>query len=179
MTTLLLLRHAKAEPLQTSDHSRTLTLQGREQATHIAQLLQEQGLIPQVVLCSDSVRTRQTWQVISAQLGLTDVENGPRVFYHSDLYEGGINDVVGYSASVAPETDVVLVVGHEPVISGTAARLASPESDPALISRVRVGVPTATVCVLHLDSIEDLQGEELGRHQARLDQIITAPEHVD
>jgi phosphohistidine phosphatase len=46
----------------------------------------------------------------------------------------------------------LLVVGHEPTVSHLAAGLAGPDSDPATVARVRVGVPTASWSLLDVAS---------------------------
>ena len=88
MTThrLVLLRHAKAEHgLDVPDHDRPLTLRGRRQSAEVGTALAEAGLVPDLVLCSSSVRTRQTWELARGPLGAE-----PEVVFSDELYDAGV-----------------------------------------------------------------------------------------
>ncbi|MBO9556120.1 histidine phosphatase family protein [Cellulomonas sp.] len=137
---LLLLRHAKAEhPERISDHQRPLSLVGRRQSPRVGTALTAAGLVPDLVLCSSSLRTRQTWE-----LARTTLDADPEVQLLDEVYDAGVRSLVELLQGVPAEARTVLVVGHEPTMSQTAAALASPESDPTTLARVRVGVPTAS-----------------------------------
>ncbi len=138
--TLILLRHAKAEhPDGMPDHERPLALQGRRQSGRVGAALAAAGLIPDLVLCSSSTRTRQTWELARATLGAE-----PRTRYLDEVYDAGVRGLVELVASAPDEAHTLLVVGHEPTMSHTAATLAGPQSDEAAWARVQVGVPTAS-----------------------------------
>lgn len=142
---LVLLRHAKAEPSgSVADALRPLALVGRKQATRIGPALVELGVVPEVVLCSDAVRTRQTWDLLKVGLG----DSEPEVTISGDVYTAGVEEILALVAAVDPRVRTVLVVGHEPVMSAVAAYLAGPGSDPAAFAQVQVGVPTAAYSVL-------------------------------
>ena len=67
---LMLLRHAKAElggPGMT-DFERPLAGRGRKAAARMGRYLAENGLAPDLVLCSPARRTRETWEIASAAL---------------------------------------------------------------------------------------------------------------
>ncbi|MEP7763246.1 histidine phosphatase family protein [Sanguibacter sp. 25GB23B1] len=142
---LVLLRHAKAEPGgRVSDELRPLALPGRKQALRVGTALAGLGLVPERVLCSDAVRTRQTWDLLRPGLG--DVS--PDVTVTGEIYSAGVEDIVRLVRESEEPVRTLLVVGHEPVMSAVAARLAGPGSDSAGLAQVRVGVQTATYVVL-------------------------------
>lgn len=146
MTThrLVLLRHAKAEHgLDVPDHDRPLTLRGRRQSAEVGTALAEAGLVPDLVLCSSSVRTRQTWELARGPLGAE-----PEVVFSDELYDAGVDQVLAAVRAADEATGVVLVVGHEPAMSRAAAALAGLGSDEATYARVQAGVPTAAWSVL-------------------------------
>ncbi|HZI98950.1 MAG TPA: histidine phosphatase family protein, partial [Actinomycetales bacterium] len=59
---LLLIRHAKAAPDDDGgDHGRGLTARGRRDAAAIGRWLADNDLVPDLVLCSDARRARETW----------------------------------------------------------------------------------------------------------------------
>lgn len=70
---LILLRHADSEVTsKVRDHDRPLSQEGKAEAKQIAQLLSSQGWIPDLVLASNSKRTKQTLDEMAevvAQLG--------------------------------------------------------------------------------------------------------------
>ncbi len=144
---LVLLRHAKAEPGGgMSDELRPLAQTGRKQAGKVGVALRTSGLVPDLVLCSAAVRTRQTWALAAARIG----DGAPDPAVTEDLYSAGVEDVLEL---VHGCTEVwvrtILVVGHEPTMAATAAHLANPKrSESGAIAQVRVGVPTATYSVL-------------------------------
>lgn len=154
--TLVLLRHAKSDrPAGVADHDRPLTRRGRRDAAAVGEWLAEHDLVPDLVLCSDATRARQTWEVAHAHLGAevpTRVE--PR------LYDASAEAAVQVVAELEDGVRSVLVVGHEPTMSQVAVALAGPQSDPALLAEVGAHLPTSGVVVLeHRGRWGDLQAE--------------------
>ena len=143
---LVLLRHAKAEhELDVPDAQRPLTVRGRRQSAEVGAALAAAGLVPDLVLCSSSVRTRQTWELAKATLGVE-----PPVTVSDELYDAGVDQVLAAVRAADEAAGVVLVVGHEPAMSRTASALAGLGSDDAVYARIQLGVPTASWSVLTL-----------------------------
>lgn len=141
---LVLLRHAKAEHgMDVPDVRRPLTARGRRQSAEVGTALAAAGLVPDLVLCSSSLRTRQTWELARATLGAD-----PPVRYADELYDAGVDQVIAAVRAADEAAGVVLVVGHEPAMSRTAAALAALGSDEASYARIQLGVPTASWSVL-------------------------------
>jgi len=152
---LLLLRHAKAEhPDLLADVQRPLSLVGRRQSARVGVALAEADLVPDLVLCSSSVRTRQTWELVRGSLGAD-----PDVQFLEDLYYAGSHAVVDLVRAVPGDVRTLLVVGHEPTMSQAAVLLAGPDSDPTTLARVRVGVPTASWSLLEVDGWDGLAAQ--------------------
>ncbi len=144
MKTLLLLRHAKAG-VGAPDHSRGLTGRGRRQSAAAGRYLAAEGLLPELVLCSDARRTRETLD----GLGL---EDGAAVRFAPELYDGHTPEVLALARAAAPASlSRVLVIGHNPAIS-EAGRLLAREGDPAALARLALGMPTAGLAVLKFDA---------------------------
>lgn len=145
---LVLLRHAKAEPATTSDDAlRPLALRGRTQAAGLSAALVALGTVPDVVLVSSALRTRQTWDLAKGGLNGRRAD-GPRVVVTDSLYNARVGDVLALVGELDDSVRTVLVIGHEPTMAATASFLAGPGSDDAALAQVRVGVPTATYSVL-------------------------------
>ena len=149
---LVLLRHAKAEhPDLIADIQRPLSLVGRRQSAGVGTGLAAADLVPDLVLCSASVRTRQTWELARSTLGAD-----PEVRYLEDLYYSGSHALMDLVRAVPDDVRTLLVVGHEPTMSQAAVLLAGPESDPETLARVRVGVPTASWSLLEVSAWDAL-----------------------
>jgi len=118
---LILWRHAEAEE-GSPDEQRKLTSKGHKQAEKMADWLSERLSKPIKVLASPAVRTQQTVKAFSGKFDTSDA--------------------VGLSASPASILEAVgwpnaggtiIVVGHQPTLGMTAARLLSgKESEWAL-----------------------------------------------
>ena len=145
---LVLLRHAKAEHAgeHGADEVRPLALPGRRQAGRVGAALRADDLVPEVALVSPAVRARQTWELVRAAFGDAD----PEVVTTDGLYAGDVGDVLAALREVDERVRSVLVVGHEPTMSAAAHALASADSDPGALARVRVHLPTAGYAVLEL-----------------------------
>lgn len=145
--TLLLLRHATAEPDRGGgDHGRPLSAQGRRDAAAVGARLAERDLVPDLVLSSDAARARQTSDLVRAALPRPVAARiEPR------LYAASAAALVAVVAETGDDVRALLVVGHEPALSASATALAGPGSEPGLVTAVRAHLPTAGVAVLELD----------------------------
>ena len=142
---LLVVRHAKAGyPDGVADHDRPLTDRGVRDARDVGEWLATERLVPDLVLCSTSVRTRQTWELATEALG-ADVE----VQHERRLYAADADTVLDIVRTYGGEHQTVAVVGHEPGLSTMAQSIADPDaSDPDELKSLRDGFPTAAVVVL-------------------------------
>ena len=164
---LVLLRHAKAQQdFDGPDALRALTGVGQRQSAWVGESLRAAGLAPELTLVSSAVRTQQTWSYLADAF---DPE--PETDQRDELYGAGPGTVLEVVRGVDERVRTVLVVGHEPTISRTAALLASGDSSPELVERVAWGVPTATYAVLELSRGWDA----LDPQGARLVDVVVAP----
>lgn len=125
MKRLWLLRHGKSRwdiPDQ-PDHDRPLAPRGERASRRMARLMRNLAAAPDLVLCSDACRTRQTWALIEE-----DWSNAratiPPVVVTRELYEctsARICDVIATQAETARE---LLVIGHNPGLEDWLADLA-------------------------------------------------------
>ncbi|MFU8827788.1 MAG: SixA phosphatase family protein, partial [Brevefilum sp.] len=71
MKTLLLMRHAKSswKDDNLTDHARPLKKRGRKDAKRIAQVMDKNDLIPDLILSSSAVRAAETAEIIADNLG--------------------------------------------------------------------------------------------------------------
>ena len=124
MHRLHLLRHAKSgldEGLE--DHERSLTRRGREAARWVGESLPAALGALDLVLCSTSLRTRET-----AELALAGFALRPRVLHQDALYLAGCAALLRHLRGIDEGAGAVLVIGHNPGLHELALALASPDS---------------------------------------------------
>jgi len=145
--TLVLLRHAKAERGDWGlDKDRVLSGRGRAQSAAVGRDLAAQGFLPDVALVSSARRTKQTFNVVAA-----NADWDLQAESLDDLYHAWIEEVIELVRQVDPAANSVLVVGHQPTMSATAAALAGGTSRPDALARLGSGLPTAGRAVLQVD----------------------------
>ena len=83
MKTIFLLRHAKSswDDDSLSDHDRPLSERGRAAAPRMGAYMRGAGYLPDLVLCSTSMRTRQTLDAVISELGVE-----PATEFQEELY---------------------------------------------------------------------------------------------
>lgn len=150
--TLYFLRHAKAlsGSLTLEDHERPLHERGVKDAKRVGEYMREQGIEPSLALCSTALRTRQTLQWVETALG-----QPLNVRYESKLYLASPEDILSMIASVAPEEQRLMVVGHNPTLHQLCYELAR-DDDSALRDALAERFPTCALAEF------DFSGEEWG-----------------
>ncbi|MBD2758393.1 histidine phosphatase family protein [Yimella sp. cx-573] len=117
--TLVLVRHAKAEPHGTRpDHERELTERGMRDAAEIGRWLKQESISPDFVWCSTSARTRQTWAAAVETSGA-----GSIVDHEQRIYEASPRNLLEVLRETPKEAHTVVLVGHAPGVPALAAGL--------------------------------------------------------
>ncbi len=147
MRRLVLMRHAKAERASPGggDFDRALTERGRRDASIMAGVLDGAGIVPDKVLVSSALRTRETWEAMAAAFPQAQVAFS-RALYHAEP------DALLDAIEDEEDSDTVMVVAHNPGVHALALRIlkvgSAPPSDLARFDR---GYPTSTVSVFSID----------------------------
>jgi phosphohistidine phosphatase len=145
--TLVLLRHAKAVPPESMpDLERPLADRGRADAAAAGRYLVAQGIEAELVLCSPSLRTRETWQ-FAAEAGAIATD----VWYDRRIYSAGTEELLQVIYDVPAEVRTVVVVGHAPGIPWLADELALDGTSPNRVELTQK-YPTSGLAVLHTTS---------------------------
>lgn len=145
MLTLSLLRHAKSswDDPTLDDHDRPLAKRGVKAVPLIAAYMRREGLVPDLVLCSDAMRTRATLALLVAELGAP-----PRIVYDDTLYLATPQAIL--SAVSANTEKHILVVGHNPGMHALALELVG-DGNRKLLAGLAREFPTAALAVLTFD----------------------------
>jgi phosphohistidine phosphatase len=141
---LIVLRHAKAERGNTSDHDRPLTGRGRRDALAAGRWLAEAGIKPDLTLCSTATRAKETWALAAMELG-----DGTATSFDRALYESDVDGLLALLRDVPGEVKTVLMVGHNPTLQDLVLTLAA-DGDPADLMAARTNFGTAAIAVLTL-----------------------------
>ncbi|PID54393.1 MAG: phosphohistidine phosphatase [Micrococcales bacterium] len=125
--TLVVMRHARAATGGVHDRDRELTSAGVRDAQQAGSWLATNGVVPDLVLCSQATRTRQTAAAVRDGLLAADA-SVPPVVARDEIYHGGIDElmqVLAQTPATGGSRDVgtVMLIGHEPTMSALSAYL--------------------------------------------------------
>lgn len=165
MPRLFLLRHAKSPPglPGQKDFDRPLADRGRAAMAAVGRHMAKEGYVPDLVLCSPSARTRETFEELRPFL-----PDHVAVDYVREIYEASLGAMLKVIASHANGSERLLVVGHNPSIHRLAATLPE-EGDPALLADLEAKFPTAALAVIDFP----IGWHEVKPHTGRLVSFVT------
>lgn len=105
------MRHAKSswKSGAPTDHGRPLNKRGRKAAPKVGAELAARGWVPEVVLSSDSTRTRETFERMKDRLGFDG-----EVEFLPSLYHGGVDEACKALRDLHEDTRAALLLGHNP-----------------------------------------------------------------
>jgi phosphohistidine phosphatase SixA len=137
MRTLLLLRHAHAEPAAAgqADIDRPLSVEGLAEAEAAGRWLVEQGLLPDRILCSPARRTRETLEAVLRGIGYIEQR------LVEEIYEATPGALAGL-VDEHREVERLLLVGHNPGLERLLALMHSGQSGDYR------GMPPGAIAVL-------------------------------
>ena len=149
---LLILRHAKADRAagkHMDDHERALTARGRGAAARMGGYMKAKHYVPQRVLCSSAVRTRETLDVL-----LPYFITRAQIAFARGLYLADWGALLKQVQAMPADCESLLLVGHNPGLERLAIALALHPSGIAERSRAEKlaqKFPTAALAVLDAD----------------------------
>jgi phosphohistidine phosphatase len=145
MPTLYLMRHAKSDwhSSTSSDFDRPLNQRGAKDAVRMGQWLQQQTVIPGLILSSPAERAKQTALAVVDALQM----NAEQIQFNKDLYHADRATLLQVLHSVPEQTESVLLVAHNPGLDELAEWLA-PEP-PALTQSGKL-MTTAAIAIFEI-----------------------------
>lgn len=151
MKRLLLLRHAKAATgsPRASDSDRPLNERGRKDAPRVGIEMQHRRYLPDLVLCSTALRTKETWEHVMPEL-----DGSPAVRFLDELYLASAKAITDIVRKKGDDYPVVLVIGHNPGLEDCAQALSrKPQSDQERIcaNALAEKFPTCALAVLDFE----------------------------
>jgi phosphohistidine phosphatase len=142
MKTVTLFRHAKSgdkDNPNIEDFDRPLAARGLKAAPKMGQALRDRKLRPGLILCSPSVRTRQTLTLAAPEAW----DSPPEVRFEEQLYDASAQALLAALSELADDIVHVMIVGHNPGLQELAVSFAPPGS--AARQQLKAKLPTAAV----------------------------------
>lgn len=123
MKTLTLMRHGRAEPKdpRLSDFDRPLHRRGALEATRMAERALELQRVPELIVASSAVRTRQTAETFARATELPE----RKVLREDQLYLAEPDEILEVIRGTGNRVAHLMLVGHNPGLSACANRLAA------------------------------------------------------
>lgn len=153
MKQVMVMRHGHAQWSATTrahasggDHARHLSDKGRDDATALGYFMAAEGLLPDLIYCSSSQRTRETLDLI-----LPALNQEPKVSIEKRLYNADERALLGFTAAALPEADSLLLLAHNPGVHGFVMGLLSAVSDGVETHALSEGYPPGTLSVFSFD----------------------------
>lgn len=119
MKNIFLLRHANAENSIGSDFERNLTEKGVLKCQDVSNYLKKYIQNIDLIICSPSLRTRQTIKNILSNLNITK-----SIQYEDELYETSLNSLLQRISTISSKNKNILIISHNPTISEVGRFLA-------------------------------------------------------
>lgn len=108
MKTLILVRHAKAEELASTDFDRRLHPKGIRQCAEVVEQLQEMKLKADWIIASDAMRTKETACLLAPSVGY-DVN---RIEWEHKLYHANAIQIIDVITAIDNKVNTLMLVGH-------------------------------------------------------------------
>jgi phosphohistidine phosphatase len=165
MLRLLLFRHAKtAREAGGGDHDRPLTKRGEEDSKRIGRYLTDEQLLPDLVVASDSRRTRQT-----LDLALKAANQSPSTRLDRTVYLAEPHTLLHLVRQTPAGVRTLMLIGHNPGMAELATLLTGFGDRYAFI-RMSTKFPTAGLAVL---DFAVASWADIAEHNGRLERFVT------
>lgn len=147
MRTVSLYRHAKSswDDPSLDDFDRGLSKRGMASAPRMGACIREAGLVPDLVLCSKAVRTRETFDLTFAEAG-----DAPELRLDARLYLASAATMLDMLRALPDDVRHAMILGHNPGLHALALDLFS-HGEPASVDAICRKFPTCGLAVVDLE----------------------------
>jgi phosphohistidine phosphatase len=147
MLRLYILRHAKAVMATPGmkDFDRPLAQRGKSDCVQLAWTMAERRYLPERILCSSAIRTRETLDGVLPAWGSTE---RPVIEYSEKLYSGDHGTYLS-AIRALPGVGSAMIVGHNPNCEMVASLLCG-GGEPEAVQNLLGKFPTCALAVFEL-----------------------------
>ncbi len=119
MKTLMVSRQAKSSWKDEclSDHDRPLNGRGERAAPRMGKLIRQEGLTPDVIVCSTAVRAKRTAELAAESSGFSG-----RFHFLDDLYLATASAALNLVRQLPDELSIAMLVAHNPGLEDLVQR---------------------------------------------------------
>lgn len=159
----MLLRHAKSDwPDGVPDHERPLASRGRRDAPTMGRWLRAEGHVPDHVVCSTALRTRQTWELVQPEL-----HTAPSTVFEPRVYAASVRQLAEVVGSAPEAARTLLLVGHNPGIEEFAVTLAAANASANVSANAGTDASANASAIAEADSAGGGRAAELDRMRGK------------
>ncbi len=147
MVTLSLFRHAKSSWNKPgfNDFERPLAPRGEKAAPRMGVYMEQEGLVPALVLCSTAKRARQTLELAQAEW-----KAEPEIRFEEGLYHSGPAQMLQILRGLPASCGHAMVIGHNPGMYSLTASL-SGDGEADAFDELESNFPTAALAVINFE----------------------------
>jgi phosphohistidine phosphatase len=142
---LVVMRHAKAEAVASSDHERRLIGRGHRDAAEAGRWARAAGVMPDHAFVSTAARAAETWESFAEA---ADLDLDPDL--DSALYSAGPDSALAILRTAPADAATVMIVGHNPTMAHLVHLLDDGGADAKVFAEISAGFPTSAVAVLEV-----------------------------
>lgn len=139
MKKLYFLRHAQSgHPQGVDDKDRPINRHGQQECEAMARYLLENNICPELVICSDALRTTQTAKAVFQPQPSVKIE------YNKKLYLATPGEILREISKIDDKVNSLMVVAHNPGIQQTSFIIAG-SGDKVTIAEIKNDYPTCAL----------------------------------
>lgn len=139
MKKLYIIRHAKSSWKNPTldDFERPLSKRGKKDAPFMAKILQQKGVMPDIIISSPALRAKTTAELIAKELNFKK-----QITYNSKLYEADTDNIFDTILTIDESCNIVFLIGHNPGFNMFVETLVN----------FKENIPTCGIVELEIDS---------------------------
>ncbi len=115
MKTLYIMRHGKKDESGSDDYDIELTQEGKDAASDVSKILNEQDNKIDLIVSSPAIRARQTAEIVS-----DTIKYDKNIMYNEVIYQAFVNEIVEAVSYTFDTVDNLLLIGHNPALTALA-----------------------------------------------------------
>ena len=114
MKTLYIMRHGEKDISNPNidDYDVKVTNKGIKDIKNVSKKLKEKGVMPDLLVASPAVRTKQTAEIVAKELGYTK-----NIMYNEVLFQAFVTEVIESITYTFDNIEKLMIIGHNPSLT--------------------------------------------------------------